>query len=339
MKAQVLEAGGLRAADLALPEPDGDQVRVRLTASGVCHSDLHAVAGDWTVPLPLVLGHEGAGVVEAVGPDVRDVVVGDRVVLSWFAPCRRCARCAAGQAWLCTGTRALEHPSPVPGVHAFLGLGTFAEATVVPESAAIAIDPAVPAEVAALIGCSVATGIGAVLNTAAVKAGESAVVVGCGGVGQAIVLGLVLAGADPIVAVDLDAGRREQALALGATSAVDVAEGGFDHAFEAIGRAETLAALPGLVARGGRAVVVGMPAEGVRVAIDPFDLADQGKRILGCNYGSSVPSVDFPRLARLYLAGRLPLDRLVGGRRPLDEAQAALDDLRDAVGLRTVLVA
>ena len=340
MKALVLEdAGALRAATLELPDPVGDQVRVRLSASGVCHSDLHARDGDWTVPLPLVLGHEGAGVVEAIGPEVRDVEVGDHVVLSWFAPCRRCANCARGRAWLCTGTRALEHPCAAPGFHAFLGLGTFAEATVVPESAVVAIDPAVPAEVAALIGCSVATGVGAVLNTARVGAGESAVVVGCGGVGHAIVLGLVLAGADPIVAVDLDPGRREQALALGATSAAAAAEGEFDHAFEAIGRAETLEALPGLLKRGGQAVIVGMPAEGVRMSVDPFDLADQGKRIVGCNYGSSVPSVDFPRLARLHLAGRLPLEKLVGRRRPLEEAGAALDDLRAAVGLRTVLCA
>jgi S-(hydroxymethyl)glutathione dehydrogenase/alcohol dehydrogenase len=277
-------------------------------------------------------------VVEAVGPAVRDVVVGDHVVLSWFAPCRRCRACAAGRAWLCTGTRALEHPSALPGVHGYLGLGTFAEATVVPESAVVPIDPAVPPEVAALIGCSVATGVGAVLNTAGVRAGESAVVVGCGGVGQAIVLGLVLAGADPIVAVDLSPQRREQALALGATAAVEVAAGEFDHAFEAIGRAATLEALPALLVRGGQGIIVGMPAEGVRVSIDPFDLADQGKRLIGCNYGSSVPAIDFPRLARLYLAGRLPLDKLVGRRRGLDEADVALDDLRDAVGLRTVLV-
>jgi S-(hydroxymethyl)glutathione dehydrogenase/alcohol dehydrogenase len=238
-------------------------------------------------------------------------------------------------------------------VHAFLGLGTFAEATVVPESAVVAIDPAVPPEVAALIGCSVATGVGAVLNTAGVRAGESAVVVGCGGVGQAILLGLALVGADPIVAVDRDARRREHALTLGATRAVASAESaldrdapapasppdGFDHAFEAIGRADTLEALPGLLARGGQGIIVGMPAEGVRIEIDPFDLADQGKRIVGCNYGSSVPSVDFPRLARLYLAGRLPLEKLVGRRRPLEEAGAALDDLRAAVGLRTVLCA
>jgi S-(hydroxymethyl)glutathione dehydrogenase/alcohol dehydrogenase len=337
-RARILERAGapLADAELELPEPAGDQVKVRLLASGVCHSDLHAADGDWTVPLPLVLGHEGAGVVEAVGPRVRDVRPGDRVVLSWYAPCRRCAQCAAGRAWLCTGTRALEHPE-VAGVHAYLGLGTFAEAALVPESAAIPVDPAVPPAVAALIGCAVATGVGAVTNTAGVRAGESAIVVGCGGVGQAIVLGLALVGAHPIVAVDLSAERREQALALGATTALEVAEGTYDHAFEAIGRAETIEGLAGLVGRGGQAVLVGMPAEGVSVRLDPFDLADQGKRLLGCNYGSAVPSIDFPRLARLYLAGRLPLDRLVGRRRGLEGADAALDDLRDAVGLRTVL--
>jgi S-(hydroxymethyl)glutathione dehydrogenase/alcohol dehydrogenase len=339
VRARVLERPGapLADAELDFPEPVRDQVRVRLLASGVCHSDLHAANGDWTVPLPLVLGHEGAGVVEAVGPQVRDVRPGDRVVLSWYAPCRRCGQCAAGRAWLCTETRALEHPE-VAGVHAYLGLGTFAEAALVPESAAIAIDPRVPPAVAALIGCAVATGVGAVVNTANVRPGESAIVIGCGGVGQGIVLGLALVGAHPIVAVDLSPERRAQALALGATAALDAPdERTFDHAFEAIGRAETIERLPSLVQRGGQAVLVGMPAEGVRVALDPFDLADQGKRLLGCNYGSTVPSVDFPRLARLYTAGRLPLDRLVGRRRGLDGADAALQDLSAANGLRTVL--
>jgi S-(hydroxymethyl)glutathione dehydrogenase/alcohol dehydrogenase len=207
VRAQVLErvGGPLAGAALRLPEPDGDLLRVRLSASGVCHSDLHQADGDWPAPLPLVLGHEGAGVVDAVGPAVRRVRPGDHVVLSWYAPCGRCAACAAGRPWICRGTRALEHVLPDgrptfadPGgapVHAFLGLGTFAEATLVPESAAVPIDPAVPAAVAALIGCAVATGVGAALNTAAVRAGESALVVGCGGVGQAIVLGLALAGA------------------------------------------------------------------------------------------------------------------------------------------------
>ena len=334
-------------------------MRVGLRASGVCGSDLHVADGDWTAEGPLVLGHEGAGIVEEVGPDVKDVRPGDRVVLSWFAPCRRCRNCARGRSWLCQNTKALDNTlpdgttsftssggEPVP---AFLGLGTFAEAAVVPESAAVKVPDRVPFPVAALIGCAVTTGVGAVVNTAEVRPGDSGVVVGCGGVGQAILLGLGLVGADPIVAVDLSDERLSLARELGATHTLrgddpdlgdhvrSLTGGGADHAFEAIGRAATIGMLPALVRRGGQAVIVGMPAEGVTVPLDPFDLADGGKRVLGCNYGSSVPSVDFPRLARLYASGRLPVDRLVGQTTTLDGVDAALDDLRRAVGLRTIV--
>lgn len=360
-RARVFEAPGKPLADreLTLAGIRDDLVRVRLRASGVCGSDLHVADGDWSAGGPLVLGHEGAGTVEEVGPDVKDVRVGDRVVLSWFAPCRRCRNCARGHAWLCQNTRALENTlpdgttsfessggAPVP---AFLGLGTFAEATVVPESAAIAISAEVPFPVAALIGCAVTTGVGAVVNTARVRPGDSAVVVGCGGVGQAILLGLALVGADPIVAVDLSEERLALARELGATHALrgddsdlgdniwSITGGGADHAFEAIGKAATIEMLPSLVCRGGQAVIVGMPAEGVAVPLDPFDLADGGKRVLGCNYGSSVPAVDFPKLARLYTSGRLLLDRLVGRTTTLDGVDGALDDLRRAAGLRTII--
>lgn len=361
VRARVLTVAGAPTveAPLELVEPSGDLVRVRLTASGVCHSDLHVANGEWTAPLPMVLGHEGAGVVEAVGPQVRTLRPGDHVALSWYAQCGHCRRCRQGRAWLCTGTRATSHELPDGrtslrdahgnGVHAFLGLGTFAEATVVPEAAAVAVPADLPAGIAALIGCAVTTGVGAVLNTAEVRAGDSAVVVGCGGVGQSILLGLALVGADPIIAVDLSDERLAHARALGATHALRgddpdlvaeiaaITDGGADHAFEAIGRAETITQLPSLIGRGGQAVLVGMPAEGVSARIDPFDLADAGKRVLGCNYGSSVPAVDFPRIARLYRSGRLPLDALIGTVRPLDELDAAFGDLRGAVGLRTIL--
>ena len=349
----------LAAEELRLTGVRDDLVLVRLRASGVCHSDLHAVDGDWTVEGPVVLGHDGAGVVEAVGPDVKDVRPGDHVVLSWFAPCRRCGQCARGRAWLCTGARSLENALPdgtatftrkdgAP-VSAYLGLGTFAGATVVPESAAVRVPDGVPFPVAALIGCAVTTGVGAVTNTARVRPGESAVVLGCGGVGQAIVLGLGLAGADPIVAVDLSEERLDLARDLGATHvlrgddrdlvehALSITGGGADHAFEAIGLPATLETLPTLVGPGGRAVIVGMPAEGVRTGFDPYDLADAGKSILGCNYGNSVPSVNFPRLARLYASGRLPLDLLVGRIADLDAVDGALEDLRRAAGLRTII--
>jgi S-(hydroxymethyl)glutathione dehydrogenase / alcohol dehydrogenase len=336
-----------------------DLVRVRLRASGVCGSDLYVADGDWTVAGPLVLGHEGAGIVEDIGPNVRDVRPGDRVVLSWFAPCRRCKECARGRVWLCRNTTSLEHTlpdgttafltsdgEPVP---AFLSLGTFAEETVVPESAAVAIPEGVPFPVAALIGCAVTTGVGAVVNTARVRPGESAVVFGCGGVGLAVLLGLLLAGAQPVIAVDLSEERLALTREFGAGHALrgddpdlgdhvlSITGGGADHAFEAIGNPSTIQALPDLICRGGQAVIVGMPAEGVRVPFDPFDLADAGKRILGCNYGSSVPSVDFPKIARLYQSGLLPLDRLVGQTTTLDSVDSALNDLRRAVGLRTVI--
>ena len=360
-RARVFKAPGEALGDeeLRLAEVREDLVRVGLRAGGVCGSDLHVADGDWPAEGPLVLGHEGAGVVEEVGPGVRDVRPGDRVVLSWFAPCRRCPNCAGGRAWLCQNTRALQNTlpdgttgfasvdgSPVP---AFLGLGTFAEAAVVPESAAVKVPDALPFPAAALIGCAVTTGVGAVVNTAGVGPGDSAVVIGCGGVGQAIVLGLGLVGAGPIVAVDLSDERLALAQELGATHALRgddpdlaghvgaITGDGADHAFEAIGKAATIGMLPSLVCRGGQAVIVGMPAEGVTVPLDPFNLADGGKRLLGCNYGSSVPAVDFPKLARLYLSGRLPLDRLVGRTTTLDGVDQALDDLRQAAGLRTVI--
>jgi S-(hydroxymethyl)glutathione dehydrogenase/alcohol dehydrogenase len=349
----------LDAEELRLTEVRGDLVRVRLRASGVCHSDLHVAAGEWKVDGPLVLGHEGAGVVEAVGPGVRDVRPGDHVILSWFAPCRRCEQCARGRAWLCTGTKALDNvlPDGTTGffrrdgtpVRAFLGLGTFAEKTIVPESAAVPIPTDVPFPVAALIGCAVTTGVGAVTNTARVRPGDTAVLLGCGGVGQSILLGLGLVGADTIIAVDLSDERLALAREFGAAHTFrgddpDLSDhihaitgGGAEHAFEAIGAPATIEMLPRLIGRGGQAVVVGMTPEGIRVEFDPFDLADQGKRILGCNYGSSVPSVDFPRLARLYASGRLPLGRLIGRTVALDTVNEALEGLQRAVGLRTVI--
>jgi len=232
----------------------------------------------------------------------------------------------------------------------FLGLGAFASEVVVAESAVVAIPREVPFEVAALIGCSVATGVGAVVNTAGVRAGQSAVVVGCGGVGLSVVMGLRLVGAAPVVAVDLSEERLATARRFGAAhvlrgDAPDLAERvreltgrGAEFAFECIGRAATIEALPDLVAPGGAAVLVGMTSYDATVRIRPFDLADAGKRILGCNYGSSVAQVDFPRLARAHLAGTLPLGDLVGRTVGLDEVGSALDDLRAARGLRTVVL-
>jgi S-(hydroxymethyl)glutathione dehydrogenase/alcohol dehydrogenase len=350
---------GLGLESISVRAPGPGQVEVEIRASGVCHSDLHIVNGEWPADRPLVLGHEAAGVVTRVGEGVKDAVAGDHVVLSWFAPCGRCTNCAAGRGWLCTGTTALDNTLPDGStaysdaaeneIWPYLGLGAFSERVVVPEAAVIVVSRDLPFEIGALLGCSVTTGVGAVVNTAAVPMGASALVIGCGGVGLSIVMGLKLIGANPIIAIDLSDEKLDAARELGATvllrgDRVDAAAfvqeefGGVDFAFEAIGRVATIESLPAMLARGGTAVLVGMTAMGARASIDPFDLADQGKSILGCNYGSSVARIDIPKLAGLYLAGRLPLDKLIGSTRSLAEAGAALDELGRGVGLRSILV-
>jgi S-(hydroxymethyl)glutathione dehydrogenase/alcohol dehydrogenase len=337
---------------LDLEDPRAGEVRVRLGASGICHSDLHVRDGEWSAPTPLVLGHEGAGVVDAIGDGVRDVAVGDHVVLSWMYPCRRCRACAAGRAWACTGTRSDEYlledgttrlrRADGSVVYPRLAVGTFAGHTVVPESAAVRIPDAVPFEVAALIGCAITTGVGAVWNTARVPAGASAVVIGCGGVGLAVIMGLALAGAHPTIAVDLADDRLELARDLGATSTVrdlgDLADGEADYVFEAIGTVPTIERIPELLAPGGVGVLVGLTAEGVRASFDVVSFTEGGKTLIGSNYGGAVSAIDFPRIAELYLAGRLPLDRLISHRIGLDEVDAAFDAMRHRERLRSVIV-
>ncbi|MFF0223691.1 alcohol dehydrogenase catalytic domain-containing protein [Streptomyces sp. NPDC004629] len=349
---------GLHIREVSRRPAGPGEAEIEVRAAGVCHSDLHVVAGDWPTDRPLVLGHEAAGVVTGTGTGVTSVRPGDHVVLSWFAPCRRCRRCAAGQAWLCTGTKAVgntlpDGSTPFSGadgeeIWPYLGLGAFTDRLVVPESAAVKVPRELPFDVGALLGCSVTTGVGAVVNTAGVRPGESAVVIGTGGVGLSVVMGLRLVGADPVVAVDLSPERLAVAERFGATHTLDGAHddvaawcrrelGGVDYAFEAIGSPKVVETLPGMLASGGAAVLVGMAATDATGSFNLFDLADQGKRILGCNYGSSVGEIDIPKLARLHLAGLLPLDELIGARRPLSEAAAAFDDLRSTTGVRTVL--
>lgn len=350
---------GVVSERISVAPPGRGQVAVKIRASGVCHSDLHVVNGDWPSERPLVLGHEASGVVLDIGEGVGDIRPGDHVVLSWFAPCGKCANCVAGRPWICTGTTAIDNALP-GGATAFtdeemrplwpyLGLGTFTDRIVVPESAIIVVPDELPFEVGALLGCSVTTGIGAVVNTARVQPGESAAVVGCGGVGLSIVMGLALAGAGEIIAIDVSEEKLAVAERLGATTLIradqvdPVAEiterfGGVHYAFEAIGRVQTIETLPSMLLPGGSAVLVGMTPIAARASISPFVIADQGLSILGCNYGSSIARLDIPRYAALFLADRLPLDQLIGNIRPLSEAQHALDDLRDGVGLRTVLV-
>lgn len=341
-----------------LEPPKAGEVLVRLLASGVCHTDLHVVEGHWKVPTPLVLGHEGTGVVEDVGPGVHDVAVGDRVVLSWFAPCRRCAYCMTGRAWACSNTRAdhcvmpdgttrLRRPNG-DTLFPFMAVGSFARHAVVPESGAVVVPPAVPAAVAALIGCAVTTGVGAVVNTARVPAGSSAAVIGCGGVGLSAVMGLRLAGAHPIVAVDLSDDRLAVATQLGASHTVNgggdvasvraVVDGGVEYAIEANGSPDTVELAVAILRPGGTAVLVGLPPTGVTAPLNVLNVANRGKTIMGCAYGSSVPSLDFPRIAELHLGGHLPIDRLVTDRIALEDVDDALEAMRRRERVRSVVV-
>ncbi|WP_435742078.1 alcohol dehydrogenase catalytic domain-containing protein [Nocardioides sp. SYSU DS0663] len=349
-----LDVRTIRVAD-----PGPGEVLVRMGASGVCGSDRHVLDGEWQLPSPTVMGHEGAGVVEAVGAGVQDVAVGDHVVLSWCYPCRRCRACAQGKAWACTGTRSGECLLPDgttrltdedgTTLYPYLAAGTMSEYSVVPESAAVRIPKEVPFDVASLIGCSIATGVGAVVNNARVPSGSSSVVIGCGGVGLAVVMGLALAGADPIIAVDTSDAKLASARSFGAThtvradsdvaaQVVEITGGGADFAFEVIGRPQTIEQVPGLLATAGTGVLVGLPAEGEKASIDVLELAESGKTLIGSNYGGAVPSVDFPKLAQLYLAGRLPLDALISDRIALAEVNDAFDAMRAGERTRSVIV-
>jgi S-(hydroxymethyl)glutathione dehydrogenase/alcohol dehydrogenase len=348
----------LAVEEVELAAPGAGEVLVRYRASGVCHSDLHVVDGDWARPMPVVAGHEGAGVVEAVGPGVEHVRPGDHTVLTWVYPCGSCALCARGRSWLCErssagrhvladGTTRVSRPDGTP-LYQYLAVGSLAEAAVVPAAACVPVPAELPFDVAALIGCGVATGVGAVVNTARVPAGSAVCVVGCGGVGLSTVMGAALAGADPIVAVDLSPASLALAAEVGATHLVD-AEGGWatevrkltggvEYGFDCIGAPAVVGSLLVTLLPGGTVVLVGMTAQGVSVPIDGYRVPDRGYSLLGSSYGSCVAAVDFPRLARLHLAGRLPLDRLVTRRIVLDGVNDALESMRRREGGRSVVM-
>ncbi|MEO8570387.1 MAG: alcohol dehydrogenase catalytic domain-containing protein [Chloroflexota bacterium] len=348
--------------DLAVAAPRAGEVRVRILASGVCHSDLHVRDGDWPRPTPIVMGHEGAGVVDAVGSGVRSLSVGQPVVLSWLVPCGRCRWCRAGRPWACPDSPSFRHAMPDgatvltdpagDAIRSYCGIGTMAGMTVVPQAAAIALPDGVDAAVAALIGCCVSTGVGAVRKTAEVPAGASVAVLGLGGVGLSCVMGAVLAGATRIVAVDRVASKLEVARSLGATDAVvasddptatieslrELTGGGPDFVFEATGRAAIAELAIESLPVAGTAVLVGMPPLKARTAFGVYPLVDGSRRILGSNYGFAEPAIEFPEYAALHLAGRLPIERLIDRRIALADLELAFDRVRAGEGLRQVVI-
>jgi S-(hydroxymethyl)glutathione dehydrogenase / alcohol dehydrogenase len=348
--------------EVELAPPRDDEVLVRVAAAGVCHSDVRLADGElgegrW----PMVLGHEGAGVVEAVGARVEHVAPGDHVGFCIVPACRTCEECRAGRFHLCLpagengprgvlhdGTSRLSLPDGTSLQHALM-TACFADYTVVAAAGAVPLPHDLPLWQASLLGCGVVTAFGAVRNVARVRGGDSAVVIGCGGVGLQVVAALRLAGASPIVAVDLDPAKLELALSRGATDAVEsgsattaarvtrIAGRGADHAFEVVGRPETMRLAWDCLRPGGTAVVVGLAPKDVEIALPAIEfLSDKGIR--GSYYGSGDAAGDLPQLAELALAGELDLASVITRIEPLDGVNDALDRLRHGDGVRTVLV-
>jgi alcohol dehydrogenase len=364
IRAVVLEqtGGPLVPVELELAAPGPREVLVRLRASGVCHSDWNAVDGTAENPCPCVLGHEGAGVVEGVGEGVTRVAVGDHVALSWAPWCGECEECRRDLPQLCStvwpamGTGGLMDGTPrlsrngEPVFH-YSFLSTFAEACVVPERSCIPIPSDVPFDVGALVGCAVTTGVGAVWRTAHVRPGERVAVVGCGGVGLSALMAAVAVGANPVIAVDAAPGKLEVADSFGATagvlwqgSAAETAEavreasgGGVDFAIEATGRPEAMEAAFLSTRNRGAAVLIGIPRADAVLSLPAATIPRMERRVLGSIYGSSKPERDFPHVLGLYRSGRLPLDRLVSHRLPLEEAERGFELMQSGEALRVVL--
>ena len=341
-----------RIEELTLDPPQRGEVRVRMAAAGVCHSDLHVVDGEWDRPPGVVMGHEGAGWVEALGDGPTGLDVGDLVVLAWTAPCRSCERCRDDEPWLCerpdgSGHRLTPelvrlHDRDGKPIGAYSGIGTFGERQVVAASAAVRIDPRTPPEIAALIGCAVTTGVGAVRRTAKVEAGESVTVIGIGGVGLSAVIAAVAVGAEPVTAIDTSPAKLDLATRAGAHQALladeAVQSAGADHVLECIGLVPTVELAVDLARPGGAITLVGMTAQGQRASFDVYRFVEDGKTIRGSNYGSADPARDFPAIADDYLAGRLPLDVLITERIGLDELTDAFDAMRRGDGARRVIL-
>jgi len=364
MRAAVLEAAGQPLVirdDVEIIAPRAGEVRVRVRYCGLCHSDLSVVSGVFPFMGPVILGHEAAGVVESVGPGVSHLAPGDPVILTPLPPCGSCYYCQRGQHSLCVnglGLATMALPDGVTGlsrggqpVLRGVGLGALAEYVVTPASGAIKVDPDVPLEIACVIGCAVQTGVGAVLNTAQVEAGATVLVQGLGGVGLATVQGARVAGAALIVAVDPVPARREAALAMGATHAVDPAATelgaevmrltgniGVDYAFETAGIARLIESSLALTRSGGMTVCVGAPPFEDKVTIENVVVfAATEKKLCGCLLGSCNSLREIPRMIALWRAGQLDLEGLITARRPLAEVNEGFADMQAGRGIRTVI--
>lgn len=352
----------LTVEEIELEAPHAGEVLVRMHAAGVCHSDLHTYKGELRTTPPVVLGHEGAGVVEAVGPAVTRVRPGDRVMINWLPSCLECPSCLAGRPTLCERFPTTTIQSRMPDgtlrhrtqdgleLKPYLSSATMAEYAVIHQNGLVPLPDDVPFEIGAVIGCAVLTGVGAVLNTAKIAPGSSAAVIGCGGVGLSALLGCVLAGCYPIIAVDVLPSKLAFARELGATHTINSRETdavqalhqitrlGPDYAFDSVGATATIIQALTAVRSGGTAVIVGMHALKEDIPIPAAQLIAQNRSLLGCFAGSSKPLVDLPKLIELYRGGRLPVDRLISHRYSLEQIGQAFDDLMAGHVARGVLI-
>lgn len=354
------ESQALIVEDLELAAPGPSEVLVELVGAGLCHSDLSTINGSRPRPLPMVLGHEASGIVRELGPGVVDLKVDDHVVFSYVPMCGRCLCCATGRPALCeTGAASNTAGTLLRGGMRFakgeqrlrhhLGVSAFSQFTVAAEESLVRIDPAVPLAVAALFGCAILTGVGAVINMAKVTPGQPVAIFGLGGVGLSAVMGARLAGAHPIIAVDTLAAKFDLARKLGAhytlnptscdviASIVELTGGGVEYAFEAVGNAAVLATAYNSVRRGGTVVSVGLPDPSQQLSIPAVSLVAQEKSIRGCYMGSAVPRRDVPRMIGLYRDGILPIDLLLSPSIKLESINTGFDRLADGSAIRQLV--
>jgi S-(hydroxymethyl)glutathione dehydrogenase/alcohol dehydrogenase len=352
----------VRVEEVSLDEPKRGEVQVRMAASGVCHSDYSVITGIMPARLPCVLGHEGAGTVERCGEGIDHLKEGDRVLLSWVTPCGACFYCGIGKPQLCDVGAKINathrQPDGTTRMHrdgidlqTFSALGALAERIVAPANACVKLPEDTPLDKAALIGCSVMTGVGAVFNTAQVQSGSRVAVFGAGGVGLNVIQGAAIAGAERIIAIDVNPRKLEFAARFGATDRIDASSQdplpairdltdgrGVDYAFEAIGRKESIEQAYAAVRKGGTCVVIGIGSRKESVSLNVFFIPVMEKRLVGCWYGSADVHRDALRLLSLYRAGKLKLDELLTRTYPLQDVNQAFADLKAGLNARGLVV-
>jgi S-(hydroxymethyl)mycothiol dehydrogenase len=341
--------------DVVVPDPGPGEAVVRVQACGVCHTDLHYREGGINDEFPFLLGHEAAGIVESLGEGVTDVAVGDFVILNWRAVCGQCRACKRGRPWHCFDTHNAAQPMTLADgtpLSPALGIGAFAEKTLVHAGQCTKVDPSARPEAVGLLGCGVMAGLGAALNTGNVGRGDSVAVIGCGGVGNAAIAGARLAGADTIVAVDVDPRKLTWAEGLGATHTIDASQGvdvvaavqeltggfGADVVIDAVGRPETWKQAFYARDLAGTVVLVGVPTPDMMLELPLIDVFGRGGSLKSSWYGDCLPSRDFPMLVNLYQQGRLDLDAFVSETIGLGDVEAAFDKMHRGEVLRSVVV-